>query len=348
MFRPDTILKCGNDVFSAGNQFKIVTVDSATAVATWGPLQFMPEPRAYQNLVLLPTGEALMVCGRNLAGAYTRNPRLWNSRDERTFGDTLATEPADRQYHSAAVLLPDGRVLASGGAPSQVQGTIFWPPYLFNDDGSLAERPVITALPAGGVIGYGTQSVVTCDSANTIGIVCLLRPGSVTHQADFDQRYVRLPFQALSGTELLVTGPLTPNHAPPGNYLLFLVKTHSGTTDSIPSVARWVRLGTDIVGVEPRGDRPPAFVLHRARPNPALRTTTIRFELAAAARVQIEVFDLQGRLVRRLLDAGRPTGEHVQEWNLRDDSGAPLRAGVYLYRMRVGARAAAQKLVVLP
>lgn len=348
MFRPDTILKCGNDVFSPGSQLRIAAIDSATAVATWGALTPMPEARAYQSLVLLPTGEVLMTGGRDGTNAYLRNPRLWNSRDERGWGDTLATEPADRQYHSAAVLLPDGRVLASGGAPSQTHGTLFWPPYLFNRDGTPAQRPVITSLPSGDAWAYGMPVTIGVDTASAIGIVCLVRPGSVTHQADFDQRYVRLPFQAISANELRVTGPPTPNHAPPGDYLLFLVKTRSGTTDSIPSVGRWVRLGGGGVGVPPGPRAGPEFALLAPRPNPASRSTTLRFQLSAAAHVRMDVFDAQGRLVRRLIDAAWPAGEHAKGWDLRDGSGASLRSGIYFCRMRVGGFSAARKMVVLP
>ena len=64
-----------------------------------------------------------------------------------------------RQYHSTALLLPDGRVLSSGGGVCGVcdsvgylakNAEVFSPPYLFKKDGSgeLAPRPQITSAPA--------------------------------------------------------------------------------------------------------------------------------------------------------------------------------------------------------
>lgn len=348
MFKPDTIMKCGGDIFSPGFQLGIAVIDSATDITNWNAITAapMPTPLAYHNLVLLPTGEVLMTAGMTSGNVYVRNPRLWNSRDARGWSDTLATEPANRQYHSAALLLPDGRVLCSGGLPSETHATIFSPPYLFNDDGTPAARPVITAGPPGAGLGYGSTVTVGVDSAASIGIVCLIKPGSVTHQSDFDQRIVRLAFQPTSSTELSVSAPLSPNHAPPGEYLLFVVKTNSGTTDSIPSVAKWVRVGAGQVGIPPLPG-PEGFQLHASRPNPASESATLSFDLPIATAVELAVYDMQGRLIRRLSKGPLEPGRHAIEWDLRDRHGRPVRPGIYAYRMRTNGFTGEKKLVVL-
>ena len=64
-------------------------------------------------------------------------------------------------------------------------------------------------------------------------------------------------------------------------------------------------------------------------PNPFRSLTTIRYALAAASDVTLEVFDAQGRLVvRRALGTQTP-GPHTATF-----SNPGLRAGIYLYRMR--------------
>ncbi len=92
---------------------------------------------------------------------------------------------------------------------------------------------------------------------------------------------------------------------------------------------------------------PVQFALERSWPNPAAGTATIRLAVPVAARVVVEVFDLQGRRMRRLADRDFSPGDHVLEWDGRDAEGLPVRAGVYLYRMQAGGHALERKLVVL-
>src|SRR4029453_15513443 len=139
---------------------------------------------------------------------------------------TLAAQAVTRQYHSTALLLPDRRVLSSGGG---VCGTcdqvgylaknaeLFTPPYLFKHDGSgqLAPRPEITDAPA--AIGYGTSFQITTPNAAAIQKVGIMRPGAPAHSVEMEQRYVPLSFTAGSGT-LTATVPANLNVAVPGVY----------------------------------------------------------------------------------------------------------------------------------
>ena len=59
----------------------------------------------------------------------------------------------------------------------------------------------------------------------------------------------------------------------------------------------------------------------------------MRFSLVVPGRVDIEVFDVSGRRVRRLLDAERAAGPGEVTWDGSDGSGARVGAGVYLLRM---------------
>jgi hypothetical protein len=70
-------------------------------------------------------------------------------------------------------------------------------------------------------------------------------------------------------------------------------------------------------------------------PNPFKTTTEIHFALDITSRAWLDVFDLQGRLVRSLL-AGetRSAGEHRVSWDGRDTRAAPVGAGVYFVRLR--------------
>jgi len=86
---------------------------------------------------------------------------------------TMASAHAVRLYHSAALLLPDGRVLTTGG-DDITQVELYSPPYLF-----AGARPTITSAPAAVSLGQ-SYFVETPDAAN-IAKVRWIRLGSVTH-----------------------------------------------------------------------------------------------------------------------------------------------------------------------
>jgi hypothetical protein len=68
-------------------------------------------------------------------------------------------------------------------------------------------------------------------------------------------------------------------------------------------------------------------------PNPLLRATTLRFELARASRVRLEVFDLNGRRVATVADRPFDPGRYSLDWNGRDARGGTLHAGLYFVRL---------------
>lgn len=95
------------------------------------------------------------------------------------------------------------------------------------------------------------------------------------------------------------------------------------------------------------GAVPAAFALHANEPNPFRGSTRFLFDLPSPARVRLEVFDLQGRLVRVVADADMPAGRHAIAWD-PGAGGSSVTVGLYVYRLRAGGFAAARKLVVLP
>jgi hypothetical protein len=89
---------------------------------------------------------------------------------------------------------------------------------------------------------------------------------------------------------------------------------------------------------------PSLLVLHGATPNPFNPTTTIRFDLPAAGRVHLAVFDLAGRLVRTLVDGDRPAGADGVMWDGCDASGRGLASGTYFARLEAGGERAVTRM----
>ncbi|RKZ18362.1 hypothetical protein DRQ50_04065 [bacterium] len=84
------------------------------------------------------------------------------------------------------------------------------------------------------------------------------------------------------------------------------------------------------------------------RPNPFNPRTELFFELSVAASVDLEIFDLRGRLVRRLLAGeSRSGGTQRISWDGLDEGGHPLASAVYLARVRAGTYTGHAKLVIV-
>jgi hypothetical protein len=64
-----------------------------------------------------------------------------------------------------------------------------------------------------------------------------MRPASVTHSVDFEQRRIPLVFSA-SKKVLQATAPVDAAIAPPGYYMLFIIDNNG-----VPSVSKMVKLG---------------------------------------------------------------------------------------------------------
>ena len=160
--------------------------------------------RRFQNALMLPTGDVLIVGGNSsglkfndsgwIAAAESWNPAT-NSWTE------LADMSVPRTYHSVALLLPDGRVYSGGGGLAgnpnvdHDDAQIFTPPYLYNSNGTLATRPVINNAP--GKVDPGEK--VTVNASNGITKFSLIKMTATTHGLSTDLRFLNVPFTAQGG-----------------------------------------------------------------------------------------------------------------------------------------------------
>jgi len=82
-------------------------------------------------------------------------------------------------------------------------------------------------------------------------------------------------------------------------------------------------------------------------PNPAGAATTIQYSLARGESVELSIYDLNGRLVNRLISGREPAGSHTVRWNGHDLTGRPVPSGVYLYRLRTPSYTESRHIAVV-
>ncbi len=94
-------------------------------------------------------------------------------------------------------------------------------------------------------------------------------------------------------------------------------------------------------------DVPSAAVFFSNHPNPFRETTILRYSLAAPAPVRLDVYDVQGRQVRMLVQATQPAGEQAVVWDGANAAGQAMPPGVYFGRLTIGAQTQVRALVLL-
>jgi hypothetical protein len=92
---------------------------------------------------------------------------------------------------------------------------------------------------------------------------------------------------------------------------------------------------------------PYRFTLSQNYPNPFNPVTTIEYSLPEAAHVQIDIFNIMGQRVRRLVDREEPAGSYLTSWDGTDDRHQTVATGVYLYRFRAGEYVESKKMLLV-
>lgn len=95
-----------------------------------------------------------------------------------------------------------------------------------------------------------------------------------------------------------------------------------------------IRYGQKVTSVNPIGnDVPTTFGLSQNYPNPFNPSTTVRFDVARAAKTDVGVYDILGRKVATLVSGQLAPGTYGVEWNGTNNAGVRVGSGVYLLRM---------------
>jgi hypothetical protein len=121
----------------------------------------------------------------------------------------------------------------------------------------------------------------------------------------------------------------------------------SYTTSLTSDPHAYVLVGDDPTGIDPDTPVPAPFALYQNVPNPFNPTTTISFVVPQKVRTTLTIFDVQGKLVRTLVDEIVGEGYQERVWDGKDASGSQVGSGVYFYRLTAGDKTLTKKMVLL-
>lgn len=228
-------------------------------------MEEMPEPRLLNDMLILPTGNILIINGAKTGCAGWGNarnaslqPYLYNPKKQsnRRFKVLKSTKIA-RMYHSSAIVLPDGRILVAGGNPHRnyTFGNVAYPTELrlqsyhpfYTEQKYDDQRPKnVTIHYARGDYGikYGGEFTVRFKLEKKMSDVLEFNayaPPFATHSISMNQRLLKLKNNRMERdgdggwVSAVVEAPPSPTVAPAGYYLLTVVN------GGIPSVSQWIR-----------------------------------------------------------------------------------------------------------
>jgi len=157
-YAPGKILHAGGatDGINLASTNLSFTVDFNNGASQIAAAPSMIRPRKFHNAVSLPNGEVIMIGGNTSGTKFSDNgsvfeSEIWNP-DSNSWRLTAPMSEA-RTYHSVAILLADATVLSGGGGlcggcqVNHLNAQIYYPPYLYDANGNLAQRPEITSSP---------------------------------------------------------------------------------------------------------------------------------------------------------------------------------------------------------
>jgi hypothetical protein len=263
----------------------------------------------------LDTGQKkLLMAGENLMS------RMENSNDGSLLGNRLGGVAGTSNITGANGNIWDLLVSPSPGNsvfPEDIQWQVN------------AACPKIRFIDAIGTVASGQSAAALEGVGNPGGDYSA---AITTEDLVLENRTVVVPFDldAISGMTVL-SGKSDKNFSP-STYLAYFLLTWLGSdvvsgADDVPGVGK---------------------LTVNAHPNPFNPTTTIAFELPRAMEVSLHIYDLQGRLVRRLLDENPfATGSHKQIWDGRNGDGRATGSGVYFYKFTAGDQDRVGKLTLL-
>ncbi len=256
--------------------------------------------RTNATFVPMPDGKIALMGGTSSSGLLADSTYyaqysilIWDpATNEYQF---TAKQDLPRMYHSAAIMLADGRIWAGGGgAPGPYENDnaqVFNPPYLFNADGRRANRPEIIAAPKNSLAG--NDIIINVNDATTIAKVTAIKSGSATHARTSDARVFTLDFDVINSTTIRIYTPQS-NILSPGLWMLSIVDSNG-----VPSVSHLMGINmVDLVNVDPLGSQQTIYY------DIEEEQITGAFSITVQARFD----ELESRSNQRIFDIGNDAG----------------------------------------
>jgi hypothetical protein len=169
----------------------------------------------------------------------------------------------------------------------------------------------------GGINTDGSKNWIFKYNGSALGYSCENNLTSICHK----------------GNTICVSNASIANHLSHGDAL--------GTCSSSPAI-----LSNISVAVKETTRAGSAYQLNNF-PNPLSRSTTITYSVPQPGKVSLKIYDVLGRPVKTLINTEVQAGAYIIHWNVNDEKGNAVPAGVYLLRIQAGDHSETKKLMII-
>jgi glucuronoarabinoxylan endo-1,4-beta-xylanase len=118
--------------------------------------------------------------------------------------------------------------------------------------------------------------------------------------------------------------------------------TYSALTDS----AGRYRIQILLTSAGPAASLPATFKLEQNYPNPFSSSTIVSYKLTTQSDIQVTIFDILGRVVRRMSAGAQSPGTHSVLWDGSNNSGQRVASGIYFYTLQAGGESRTKRMVL--
>ncbi|KAB2879117.1 T9SS type A sorting domain-containing protein [bacterium] len=209
-----------------------------------------------------------------------------------------------------------------------------------NGASTSADGPVGTGVAVSGSVSSTTDNdwyYFDVSTAGNVGVTL-----AITGSADLDwYMYNSALTEVARG--YTVNNPETGNYtAGVGRYYV-KVNGYSGAT-----AAYTLTLSGGLAQVARGGQKgqvvPAKLTLDQNYPNPFNPTTSIRFGIPKESHVSLKIYNILGQEIRSLINENRKAGNYDQLWDGRNQFGAAVSSGIYIYRLQAGNEIITRKM----
>lgn len=201
---------------------------------------------------------------------------------------------------------------------------------------SIVRDLALLVQPNGGeVLNVGDSATILWDAACTDNV-------KLEYSADAGLNWHLIDILQNTGEYLWQQIPDTPSDS-----CLFKISSHPSGSPYDISDGFFTIFATEVKEEKKEESLPATFVLYQNYPNPFNPSTKIEFSLPHGAQVQLDVYNVSGKRVKRLIDKQLASGHWSILWNGEDNKGIEVASGVYFYRLKTSQYTQTRKMVII-